>query len=289
LKGNTLTKPTNQRVAVVTGASSGIGLLSAVELARRGFTVVATMRNLARRTKLDEAAAYAGVSDKLDVRRLDVTEFDSHTEFVAKVTADLGRIDVLVNNAGFSMAGFAEDCSLDELREQFETNFFGAVAMTKAVLPVMRQQKSGHIIQVSSIAGRCAHPVLSSYSGSKFALEGWSESLRLEMKPLGINVVLIEPGSFETDIWEANAHVAKRAFDASSPNHQRSLRFRDYVRKSVVKRNPIEVAQVIAAVAADPNPRMRYLVGPDAKMFTWIMRIIPWNRYERAVAKKLGL
>jgi len=228
-------------------------------------------------------------SERCLVARYEARERESATAWVDATLERFGRIDALVNNAGFSMAGFAEDCSLNELREQFETNFFGAVSMTKAVLPIMRQQKSGHIIQVSSIAGRCAHPVLSSYSSSKFALEGWSESLRLEMKPLGINIVLIEPGSFETDIWEANAHVAKRAFDASSPNHQRSLRFRDYVRKSVVKRNPIEVAQVIATVAADPNPRMRYLVGPDAKMYTWIMRLIPWNRYERAVAKKLGL
>ena len=279
----------HRKVAVVTGASSGIGLLTTIELARGGFMVVATMRNLAKRTKLDEASAAAGLTSSIDVRRLDVTEFDSHAYFVSQVVADHSRIDVLVNNAGFSMAGFAEDCSLAELREQFETNFFGAVSMTKAALPTMRQQQRGHIIQVSSIAGRCAHPVLSSYSGSKFALEGWSESLRLEMKPLGINVVLIEPGSFATDIWEANAHVAKRAFETDSPNHQRSLRFRDYVRKKVTKRDAIEVARVIAAVANDANPRLRYLVGPDAKMFTWMMRLVPWSRYERTVAKTLGL
>jgi len=154
---------------------------------------------------------------------------------------------------------------------------------------VMRKQNRGHIIQISSIAGRCAHPVLSSYSSSKYALEGWSESLRLEMKPLGINVVLIEPGSFQTDIWEANAHVAKRVFDPDSPNHERSLRFRDYVRRNVTKRDPIAVARVIASVALDANPRMRYLVGPDAKMMTWLTRLLPWSRYERSVAKTVGL
>jgi NAD(P)-dependent dehydrogenase (short-subunit alcohol dehydrogenase family) len=161
----------DRKVAIVTGASSGIGLLTVVELARQGFHVVATMRDLARRTRLDEAAAFANVKERIEIRRLDVTEFDSHEAFIAEVVRDLGRLDVLVNNAGFSMAGFAEDCSLDELREQFETNFFGVVSMTKAALPVMRKQKSGHVIQVSSIAGRCAHPVLSSYSGSKFAVE----------------------------------------------------------------------------------------------------------------------
>jgi NAD(P)-dependent dehydrogenase (short-subunit alcohol dehydrogenase family) len=279
----------DQKVAIVTGASSGIGLLTSVELARSGFRVIATMRSPSKRTKLDEAAARVGFSDKIDVLRLDVTEFDSHAAFVSSVMTKFGRIDVLVNNAGFAMGGFAEDCTLDELREQFETNFFGAVSMTKAVLPVMRQQKAGHIIQVTSIAGRCAHPVLSSYSASKFALEGWSESLRLEMKPLGIDVAIIEPGSFETDIWETNAHVAKRSFEKDSPNHERSLRFRDYVRKNVKKRDAVIVAQLIASVALDPKPRLRYVVGPDAKMMTWVQRLIPWSRYERAIVKTLGL
>jgi NAD(P)-dependent dehydrogenase (short-subunit alcohol dehydrogenase family) len=284
-----VTSSGQQKVAVVTGASSGIGLLTAVELARSGFRVVATMRNPSKRTRLDEAAAVAHVNQNIDVIRLDVTEFDSHSAFIADVVNKYSRLDVLVNNAGFSMAGFAEDCSFEELREQFETNFFGAVSMTKVVLPIMRRQGSGHIIQVSSIAGRCAHPVLSSYSGSKFALEGWSESLRIEMKPLGINVVLIEPGSFDTDIWEANAHVAKRAFEKDSPNNERSLRFRDYVRRNITKRDPILVAELIASVALDPNPRLRYLVGPDAKLMTWVTRLLPWRRYERTVAKTLGL
>ncbi len=278
-----------QKLAVVTGASSGIGLLTAIELARSGFRVVATMRNLSKRTRLDEAAAAANVVKNIEVRRLDVTEFASHTSFAAEIDRDFGRLDVLVNNAGFSMAGFAEDCTLEELREQFETNFFGAVSMSKAVLPIMRRQHRGHIIQVSSIAGRCAHPCLSSYSGSKFALEGWSESLRLEMKPLGINVVLVEPGSFETDIWEVNVRVAKRAFDTASPNHQRSLRFRDYVQKKVVKRDARIVAQLITRVANDPNPRLRYLVGPDAKLFSWMMKLVPWKPYERSVVKTTGI
>jgi NAD(P)-dependent dehydrogenase (short-subunit alcohol dehydrogenase family) len=284
-----LTHQANQKVAIVTGASSGIGLLTSIELARNGFRVIATMRSPSRRTKLDEAAAVANVSENIDVRRLDVTEFSMHSEFIAHVLNAYGRIDVLVNNAGFAMAGFAEDCTLEELRDQFETNFFGAVSITKAVLPVMRKQNRGHVIQISSIAGRCAHPVLSSYSGSKYALEGWSESLRLEMKPLGINVVLIEPGSFQTDIWEANAHVAKRVFDPESPNHERSLRFREYVRRKVTKRDPIAVARTVASVALNPNPRMRYLVGPDAKMMTWITRLVPWSRYERTVAKTAGI
>ena len=128
-------------------------LLTSVELAKAGFRVIASMRDLGKRERLMQAAASAEVSDRIDVRALDVTQVDAMPEFVDKVIRDYGRIDVLVNNAGFAVGGFAEDIKLEELRLQFETNFFGAVAMTKAVLPIMRRQRSGHIIQISSIGG----------------------------------------------------------------------------------------------------------------------------------------
>lgn len=210
------------KIAVITGTSSGFGLFTAVELARQGFEVVATMRDLGRRSYLEEAAARAGVGAKMDVRKLDVTEFDRIPILVAEVLGDYKRIDVLVNNAGFAMAGFAEDLELEEIRLQFETNFFGAVAMTKAVLPAMRAQESGHIIMLSSVGGQHGSPVISSYSASKHALEGWSESLRLEVGSLGIKVVLIEPGAFQTDIWTRNAKLGERVSDAASPNLERA-------------------------------------------------------------------
>ncbi len=169
------------KIAIVTGSSSGIGLLTAIELAKNGFKVVASMRDPERRTRLDEAVAAAEISGQLDIRRLDVTDFHAMPGFVQQVVGDYGRIDVLINNAGFAVAGFAEDMKLDEIRLQFETNFFGQVALTQAVLPTMRRQRSGHIIMVSSISGLHGALSVSSYSASKFALEGWSESLRLEM------------------------------------------------------------------------------------------------------------
>jgi NAD(P)-dependent dehydrogenase (short-subunit alcohol dehydrogenase family) len=279
----------SQKVAVITGASSGFGLVSSIEMARAGFRVVASMRNLAKRAALDEAAARAGVASSIDVRQLDVTAFETHAAFMDAIARDLGSVDVLVNNAGFSMAGFAEDVSLEELRSQLETNFFGAVSMTKAALPHMRRQGAGHVIMLSSIAGRCANPGLSSYSASKFALEGWSESLRLEMNPLGIRVVLVEPGAFETDIWEKNVKVGRRAFDSDSPNHERSLKFRNHVRKGIKKRDPREVAELIVRIAKDPYPRLRYMIGPDAEAHKWAQRVIPWKRFERLVQKRLGM
>jgi len=187
-----------EKIALVTGSSSGIGLLTTVELARAGFRVVASMRDPGRRQRLDGAGAAAGVTSRIDVRRLDITEFDRIPEFVAQLDRDCGRLDVLVNNAGFAVAGFAEDLLLEELRQQFETNFFGQVAVTRAVLPIMRRQRAGHIILVSSIGGRVSAPVIGAYDASKFALEGWSESLRIETRSLGVRVVLVEPGSFQS-------------------------------------------------------------------------------------------
>src|SRR5580698_5594282 len=236
-----------EKIALITGASSGFGLLTSIELPKAGFRVVATMRDLGRRERLDQAAATAGVAAKLDIRTLDVTDFDSLPGFVDAVVREHGRLDVLVNNAGFAVAGFLEDIKLEELRHQFETNFFGAVAMTKAALPTMRRQRVGHIIMVSSIAGLHGSATVSSYSASKHALEGWSESLRLELNSLGIKVVLVEPGAFQTDIWTRGAVMGEKATQETSPNLQRSLRMRSFVEK-LPKADPIVVAQLIVAI-----------------------------------------
>jgi len=277
-----------QKIALITGASSGFGLLTAIELAKNGFRVVATMRDLARRERLDQAAAAAGVAAQLDVRALDVTDFASLPGFVDSVVAEHGRLDVLINNAGFVIAGFAEDVALEELRRQFETNFFGAVAMTKAVLPTMRHQRSGHIIQVSSIGGLMGAMTVSSYNASKHALEGWSESLRLELNPLGIKVVLVEPGAFQTDIWTRGAVMGKQATQEESPNFQRSLRMRDRIGK-LPKADPIVVARLMVEIAQDPNPRLRYLAGRDAHIQLALKRLLPWNWFEKVIANFLKI
>jgi len=277
-----------EKIALMTGSSSGFGLLATIELAKTGFRVVASMRDLGRREKLDQAAAAAGVGEKIDVRALDVTKFETIQPFVEGVMRDHGRIDVLVNNAGFAVGGFAEDVSLDELRQQFDTNFFGAVAMTKAVLPTMRKQKSGHIIQISSISGLTGSVTVSSYSASKHALEGWSESLRLEVNGLGIKVVLVEPGAFATDIWTRGARMASKATKPSSPNLQRSMKMRTAIQK-IPKADPIAVALAIVQVAQDPNPKLRYLVGRDAKMQLTMKRLLPWKTWEKIIANSLKM
>jgi NAD(P)-dependent dehydrogenase (short-subunit alcohol dehydrogenase family) len=277
-----------EKIALVTGASSGFGLLTSIALAKAGFRVVATMRDLGRRERLDQAVTAGEAAAKVDVRQLDVTKFDKIPGFVDGVVHDYGRLDVLVNNAGFAVAGFAEDIKLDELRLQFETNFFGAVAMTKAALPTMRRQHSGHIIQVSSIAGLHGSVTVSSYSASKHALEGWSESLRMEVNSLGIKVVLVEPGAFQTDIWTRGAVMGEQTTKQTSPNIQRSLRMRSRVEK-LPKADPIVVAQIIVEIAQDPNPKLRYLVGRDAKIQVALKRILPWKWHEKVVANFLKI
>ncbi len=275
----------SSKIAVVTGASSGIGLLSAVALAKDGFFIVATMRDPGRRQHLDEAAHAAGVQEKIEVRQLDITQFASLPQAVAAIIRDHQRIDVLLNNAGFAMSGFAEDMRLEEIRQQFETNFFGHVAMTQAVLPVMRKQRSGHIIMTSSISGLVGQPVVSSYSASKFALEGWSEVLRIETHSLGIRVVLVEPGAFKTDIWDRNVRIGAFALTPESPNHERARRFAQWVQKDVHKRDAREVAHLIARIARDPNPSLRYRIGRDATVQYWLRKLVPWKTYEKMVAK----
>jgi NAD(P)-dependent dehydrogenase (short-subunit alcohol dehydrogenase family) len=277
-----------EKIALVTGASSGFGLLTSVELAKAGFRVVATMRDLGRRDRLDEGIATTGVNAKVDVRALDVTNFDSIPRFVESIVHDYGRLDVLVNNAGFAVAGFAEDIKLEELRFQFETNFFGAVAMTKAALPTMRRQHSGHIIQVSSIAGLTGSVSVSSYAASKHALEGWSESLRLEVNSLGIQIVLVEPGAFQTDIWTRGARMGEHATKPTSPNIERSLRMRERIQQ-LRKADPIVVARAIVEIARDPNPKLRYVVGRDAKIQLAMKRILPWKWHEKVVANFLKI
>jgi len=278
------------KVAVITGTSSGIGLLTAIEFARNGYQVVASMRDPGRRDRLNEAAQLANLHDKIDVRQLDVTDFGHSALVLENIARDYGGIDVLVNNAGFSMTGFAEDMSLDELRRQFDTNFFGPVAMTKAVLPIMRKQHSGHIIQVASVAGRVGNPLLSAYCSSKFALEGWSESVRMETSSLGIRIVLVEPGSFDTDIWTRNVTIAKGALDPNSPNKERSRRFSQFVKSRKGKHpNAIAVAHLIVQIAKNPNPKLRYMIGKDAKLHYLMQRLLPWNRYERMIAKMVKI
>ena len=278
------------KTALITGASSGFGLLTSVTLAKRGWRVVATMRDLNRREKLESAARDAGVPDRIEIHSLDVTKADQIAA-IADLVANRGEpLHALVNNAGFAVSGFAEEVTDAELRQQFDTNFFGAAAVTRAFLPQMRRRGFGHVVMISSISGRLGYPGVSSYAASKFALEGWTETLRYEMATLGIQVVLVEPGSFETDIWTRNAKVTARMRDPESPNAARVARWRGQLKKSSKNRaDPQIVAEVIAGILETPNPRLRYVVGNHARMALLMQRILPTGAFERMIVKMSGL
>ena len=278
-----------ERVALITGASSGFGLLTAVTLARHGWRVLATMRDLGRREKLEVAAQAAGVLDRIKFLALDVTNAEQITAQAKAATEHFGPLHAVVNNAGFAMAGFADDISDAELRRQFDTNFFGAVAVTRAFLPQFRRQGMGHIVMVSSISGHMGCPGVGSYSASKFALEGWAETLRMELKPLGIQVVLVEPGSFETDIWTRNATISVGTQDAQSPNAVRVANWRKRIQDGKPKANPQVVADGIAVILDNPRPKLRYVFGRDAKMILLLRHLLPWSAFERLMIKASGL
>ena len=268
------------KCALITGASSGFGLLTTVTLARRGWRVIASMRDVSRGGRLEEAARKAGVWERIELRRLDVTRGEQIEELASGLMESGARLDALINNAGFAVAGFADDVSDAELRMQLETNFFGAAAVTRALLPIFRRQGFGHVVMVSSVSGRSAFPGVGSYAASKFALEGWTETLRLEMRPLGIQVVLVEPGSFQTDIWTRGAYVSERSRGEESANAERLMRWQELVRSRKSFPDAQRVADGIARIVETRRPRLRYVFGTDARVLLTLRAILPWRLFE---------
>jgi NAD(P)-dependent dehydrogenase (short-subunit alcohol dehydrogenase family) len=273
--------------ALITGCSSGFGLEAAVLLAKHGFRVFATMRDPAKRGRLDAALAKAGAS--AEVLALDVTSEASIAACVADVMARAGKIDVLVNNAGFGIGGYVEDLTLDDFRRQFETNFFGVVAVTKAVLPHLRRARSGRIINISSIGGRTTNAVLSAYNASKYAVEGFSESLAFEAAMFGVKIVLIEPGTFKTEIFEANRQLAAGARDPNSPYFELTRATETKIDELYARfaADPKKVAEAILKAATVANPRIRYLVGTDAKM-TAFLHGLGFRLYAAVINRTFG-
>ncbi|QCJ42850.1 SDR family oxidoreductase [Bacillus sp. S3] len=276
----------NSKTAVVTGSSSGFGLLCVIELALKGYTVIATMRDVKKATPMVELAKEKGIENKIHINQLDVSSSASIHEFKT-LLVDYPSIDVLVNNAGVALGGFSEDLSIEEYRQQFETNFFGVISVTNAVLPFMRTKKQGRIINMSSISGRFGFPGLSAYAASKHALEGYSESLRLELKPFGIDVTLIEPGSYQTNIWTS---VDRMEINSESPysSYMKSLLGEIEGGKSN-HGNPSEVARLVAQIASQKkSPNLRYPIGKGIKQTLFLKSLLPWRVLEAVILKKLG-
>jgi NAD(P)-dependent dehydrogenase (short-subunit alcohol dehydrogenase family) len=275
-----------QRIAIVTGSSSGFGMLTVIELALNGFMVIATMRDGNKSKELLNLAKENKVADFIVVQPLDVTSNQSIHLFQG-ILNKYPTVDVLVNNAGFALGGFSEELSIDDYRRQFETNFFGLIAVTQAVLPLMRANKQGRIINISSISGRLGFPGLSPYVASKYALEGYSESLRLELKPFGIDVSLIEPGSYQTNIW-ASVHGMEINSESPYSSYMESLLNEIEGGKSK-HGHPIEVAKLVAQIAAQAKtPDLRYPIGAGVKNLLKLKNLLPWKLLESIILKRLN-
>jgi NAD(P)-dependent dehydrogenase (short-subunit alcohol dehydrogenase family) len=253
-----------EKVALVTGSSSGIGFETSLMLARAGFNTYASMRNLEKSKNITEIAKKEKLP--LQVVQLDVNNDGSVKDAIVKIIKVDKRIDVLINNAGYGLFGSVEDTSIEEIKAQFETNFFGVVRVTQQVLPLMRRQNSGTLVNVSSVGGRIGLPALSAYHSTKFALEGLSESIAFELEPFGIRVVIIEPGVIRTNILNSSSS-AKKALDPKSPYFSLSQKLNDNFRsmmESESSSSPEEVATVILQAVTSENPQLRYSVGDDA-------------------------
>ncbi len=254
-------------VTLVTGCSSGIGLETALALAAAGHRVVATLRDPDRAGPLRDRAAAAGV--ELDVRRLDVTDDPGAAALVAEVAADLGPVDVLVNNAGAGWAGTLEQLGLDDLDTVLQTNFFGVARMTKLVLPAMRRRGSGRIVTVTSVGGVVGQPFNDAYCAAKFAVEGLMESLAPALTPLGVHVSLVEPGPVATE-FIANVAPSLAGRPPRDDDPYAEL-FDGYVRRAMATfadaQTPDQVATVIVQAATDDPPAFRYQTSAAARAF----------------------
>ncbi|MGH9979759.1 MAG: SDR family oxidoreductase [Nitrososphaeraceae archaeon] len=251
-----------EKIAVVTGSSSGVGFETSLLLAKSGFRTFATVRNL------EKAKAIRNISDQSElpirVVELDVNSDKSVKDAIDTINDESKRIDVLVNNAGYSLIGALEDLSMDEIKAQFETNLFGPIRVMKAVLPIMRKQQGGKIVNVGSMGGRVGFPLLPAYSGTKFALEGVSESIRLETDPFGIKIILIEPGTIRSN-FASNAILGQKAAEPNSPYAPLVEKLQKATARFINQGTPPEeVARVILKAVTIDNPDLRYLVGNDA-------------------------
>jgi NADP-dependent 3-hydroxy acid dehydrogenase YdfG len=286
----TSTHTQQKPIALVTGASSGFGFEIAKLLAEKGYRVYATYRNP---KKIKDLKALADQADVVLVM-MEVTKTLSVDKAVKFIIGQEGRIDVLVNNAGFAMGGFLEDQSDQDLKDQFDTNVFGCLRVIRAVAPIMRRKQSGKIINIGSIAGRISFPALGSYAASKHAVKAISESLRVELRPYGIQVTEIAPGSYITQVT-TSARYGKSVHSAKSPYREYTQQMEALMAKEFAKGGPAsDVAELVWRAMNDSPMKMVYLAGPDAKFMAflkWFMQdfefeaflklMIPWSRFPK--------
>ena len=274
----------NEKVALVTGSSRNIGFVTSTTLARNGFLTYASMRNL------DKEKEIRLVVDKekipLKTIQLDVTDSNSVDNAIKSIMEQSGRIDVLVNNAGYGLVGAFEELGIEEIKQQYETNLFGVIRVTQAVLPIMRKQKSGIIVNMSSGAGRFGYPNGSAYVSTKFALEGLSESIAYEVEPFGIKIVLVEPGFVRTNFSNV---VAKKSQSTNSQYSKMTEKMAASIdQMKVNSSSPELVANVVLEIVTNKNPNLRYLAGKDVEQWMEQKKNMSDKQFFSMIKQSLG-
>ncbi len=276
-----------KRTAIVTGANSGFGKLITIGLAKQGYTVIAGVRQEANAKKLAEEIEHTSLSEAIHIAALDVTDTQSIQAFQKKLHT-YAPITLLVNNAGTAYAGFAEEVPVDTYRQQFNVNVFGVMEVTQAVLPFMTN--GAKIFNMSSISGLMGMPALSPYVSSKFALEGYTESLRIELASFGIQAALIEPGSFQTNIWHTsmNEHMVLPEEDSKYIHLYQKMMAHINAQKSNYG-DPREVADLVIRLAEKKRlKKLRYPIGKGVRLSFTAKQLLPWNMWEKIILRTLS-
>jgi NAD(P)-dependent dehydrogenase (short-subunit alcohol dehydrogenase family) len=276
---------------LITGGTDGLGRAMALLLAEQGYRVFATGRDAARREALAQTARERKLP--LETVEMDVTDDASVNRALAEVRALAGPLDALINNAGFGVYAVVEELKLEDFRRQFETNFYGVLRVTQRVLPEMREQRRGRIVNISSIAGKLAIPLFGAYSASKHALEGMTDALRLEVYPFGIHVALIEPGYIPTG-FQSVAHEVSDEYVARAEKSPYAAIYRAYAKRvrssdRAASATPEDCARVALRALRETPPKARYTVTPQARWASLGRRLLTDQMFDRQIIKRFGL
>lgn len=270
---------------LITGTNSGFGMLSVLELAKSGYFVIATVRDINKSNELLDLASQMNVHQNIEIYLLDLEFSEQIYVLKEKIVENHGSIDVLINNAGYCLGGLTEEVPICAWRNQFEVNYFGTLQMIQQFLPLLKKNKGSRIINISSVSGLLGLPGFGPYASSKFAIEGLSESLRLELLSENVYVSLVEPAAYKTKIWEKGLEDFKK--NADSSHILKSKLLKEATNSYENGSDPIEVANLIVKICHTDKPKFRYPIGNGARFLYIAKRISPWSLVEWFARRKL--